>query len=88
MPINIFKPHIINSIAFKEGSTRTEEMEQSPKRIFKLSSNENLLGPSPKAFQAIRENLHGLNEYSFQQDEKLRQAMSRHAQNKISQPFT
>jgi histidinol-phosphate aminotransferase len=81
MPINIFKPHIITSIPYKGGSTREEP---SIRKIYKLSSNDNLLGSSPKAIRAIQENLDQLQEYQFQGDEALRNALARHARFELS----
>lgn len=59
--ISIFKPHLLNEPGYKGGKTLNEVA--SDKKIYKLSSNENLLGASPKAIEAIRENLGGLNSY-------------------------
>ena len=57
-----FKDYILNTVPYKGGSVREE------KNITKLSSNENPLGPSPKAIEAIYRNLHQVSEYGFQDD--------------------
>ena len=65
------KPYIRDSSAYVGGSTR----EDNHKNLVKLSSNENALGPSPKAMAAIRENLETLQEYRFENDVLLRKAL-------------
>ena len=70
---NIFKPHIVGTKQYKGGSTRDEV--DGDMQFYKLSSNENMLGPSPMAMQAIKDNIANLHEYSFQSDEKFREAL-------------
>lgn len=77
----LFKDHILRVAPVISGATRDK---QPLPVLYKLSSNENLLGASPKALEAIRNNLHLLNEYSFQNDEKLRMVLSRHFQDALS----
>jgi len=43
----------------------------------KLASNENPLGPSPKAMQAIRENLHKIHRYPDANTYYLREKLAR-----------
>jgi len=45
------------------------------RRLHKLSSNENALGPSPAALQAIREVMPQLHEYHFRTDDAIREAL-------------
>jgi histidinol-phosphate aminotransferase len=78
--MSIFKAHIQNAVHYRGGSTHDE---QAIKKIYELSSNENLLGPSPKFIQAIKDNLHLLNEYSFHDDDKFRLLLARHSQNEL-----
>ena len=58
------KPYIRDSSPYVGGSTRDDNHQH----LVKLSSNENALGPSPKAMAAIRENLETLQEYRFESD--------------------
>jgi len=66
-----FKEHIQKAVPYKGGSTR----EETSRKIYKLSSNENLLGPSPLAVEAIKANVHSLHEYRFENDCVLREAL-------------
>jgi histidinol-phosphate aminotransferase len=66
-----FKPYIRDSSPYTGGSTR----DNNQKNLVKLSSNENALGPSPKAMAAIRGNLETLQEYRFENDGMLRNAL-------------
>jgi len=68
-----FKPHIASTEPYVGGSTRERN---ATKKIYKLSSNENLLGPSPKALSAILKNLDSLHEYDFQDDSILCDALT------------
>ena len=70
---SVFKPHIVATKQYKGGSTRDEV--DATMQFYKLSSNENMLGPSPMAMQAIRDNVSLLHEYSYQSDEKFREAL-------------
>lgn len=72
-PATRFKPYILNTKPYIGGSTRSENGQE---KMFKLSSNENLLGPSPKALKAIKDNLGLLHEYNFQDDSKFRDALA------------
>jgi histidinol-phosphate aminotransferase len=72
-PGTFFKPCILNTKPYQGGSTRGENGER---KVYKLSSNENLLGASPKAIRAIKENLHMLHEYNFLDDGRFREALA------------
>lgn len=53
-------PHVLNLVAYEPGKPVEElarEMGLQPSEIIKLASNENPLGPSPLAIQAMRETL-------------------------------
>ena len=59
--IEIFKPYLKPSNLYVGGKTRAEvEGIAGGNKIYKMSSNENLLGSSPKALQAILDNVQGL----------------------------
>jgi len=70
-----FKAHILGSEPYAGGSTR--DPSETAKKIHKLSSNENPLGPSPRALRAIRDNLFALHEYNYQDDNRFREVLSR-----------
>jgi len=72
--INIFKPHLSIKSDYVGGKAKPKAKEGQ--KIYKLSSNENLLGSSPKAIAAIQEVLSKLNEYPDQTDIRLREALS------------
>ncbi len=73
-----FKPHILSAKPYQGGPTRNEQGTGNSNRIVKLSSNENLLGSSPKAIMAIQRSLGVLNEYAYHGDETFRHALSTH----------
>jgi histidinol-phosphate aminotransferase len=77
----LYKKHILESEPYRGGSTRQE----GNKNIIKLSSNENPIGPSPKALVAIKNNLELLHEYTHQDDSKLREALANHYSNTLTQ---
>ena len=72
---SLFKSYIsISSKQYKGGKAKPQN--NNGKTIYKLSSNENLLGSSPLALQAIRDNIHRLNEYPEQKGESLQLALA------------
>lgn len=75
----IFKKYLTGVDQYRGGSTRGE-MGQI---LYKLSSNENLLGPSPKALKVIQDNIERLNEYEFENDRCLRRALSFYFNNQL-----
>lgn len=78
-----FKPFILAATPYKGGATRGENIGEGANKVVKLSSNENLLGSSSKALKAIQDNLHLLNEYSYQGDEVFRNALYAHYHHEI-----
>lgn len=74
--IEIFKPYLKPSNLYVGGKTRAEvEGIAGGNKIYKMSSNENLLGASPKALQAILDNVQGLHEYPDRSDQRLQVAL-------------
>lgn len=69
-----FKQQILQSQPYKGGNTRQE----GPPVLYKLSSNENLLGPSPMAIEAVKQHLSSMHEYSHENDIRLREALAAH----------
>lgn len=74
-----FKEHLIRAKLYKGGDARVEADEG--RKVHKLSSNENILGPSPKAIQAILDNLLTVNEYNHNFDTALKNALIHHHNN-------
>ncbi|MEL7021575.1 MAG: histidinol-phosphate transaminase, partial [Bacteroidota bacterium] len=74
--IQIFKPYLSVTSSYRGGKSRGEA-GATQRKTYKLSSNENLLGPSPKAVAALQQHLPHLNEYSDYQDQRLRDALAR-----------
>ncbi len=76
---SLFKPHIDNftsDLNQKAGRTSSEVKDLlKGKKLYKLSSNENAMGPSPKALEAIQEVLPTLYEYGFRTDDVFRDAL-------------
>jgi histidinol-phosphate aminotransferase len=78
----IFKPHIQRAqleLNAKAGRTREEILSEFGIDSFhKMSSNENALGPSPAALEAVRKVLGQLHEYDFRTDDTFRHALAEH----------
>ncbi|MDC6367157.1 MULTISPECIES: histidinol-phosphate transaminase [Flavobacteriaceae] len=68
---SIFKPYLEPKEVYKGG----KNIPPSNKRIFKLSSNENPLGSSPKAVEAMKLALDKIDLYPDQTDIRLREAL-------------
>jgi len=73
---NIVRKNILDVKPYVPGKPIEEvQRELGLKDVIKLASNENCLGPSPKALDAIKENLNNINRYpdasSFYLKEKL-----------------
>ena len=73
--INIFKPYLSGAPAYVGGKSKSE-IVTSAEKIYKLSSNENALGSSPKAIEAIKNNLTALYEYPDRTDARLRRSLN------------
>jgi len=78
----IFKAHLKPSNLYVGGKSR-KEIDSGGKKIYKLSSNENLLGSSPKALQAIRANVDNLAEYPDRTDKRLQEALAAFYKNEL-----
>jgi histidinol-phosphate aminotransferase len=73
------RPQVLRLIPYSPGRPMEEvERELGLDEVLKLASNENPLGPSPLALQAIREALQGLHRYPDGNCHSLRQRLSRH----------
>lgn len=72
------RPQVLGLVPYSPGKPIEEvEREIGVDEVLKLASNENPLGPSPLALQAIREALEGLHRYPDGGCHVLRQALSR-----------
>jgi len=72
-------PHVLNLVAYEPGKPVEElarEMGLDPSKIIKLASNENPLGPSPKALEAMRAALERAHFYPDGGGWKLRGAIA------------
>lgn len=72
MPLH-FKPYLLNQATYKGGKAREEEVG---KKVYKLSSNENPIGASPKAVKAIEHYAHTAFEYPEATNMELNEALS------------
>src|SRR3989338_7401049 len=60
----LVRKNILNVRSYEPGKPIEEvQREFNLKEVIKLASNENPLGPSPKAIEAIKKNLNNLNRY-------------------------
>ena len=78
---NIFKDHIQKATRFQ--LRKPTPSKQNYDTFYKLSSNENLLGTSPKALKAITEALSGLYEYDHYDDNFFQEVLSRFYKNDL-----
>lgn len=75
--VDLIKPHIRNLTAYEPGKPMVElERELGIRESIKLASNENPLGPSPKAVEAMRQALNEVNRYPDGASFALRKALS------------
>lgn len=81
--ISIFKPYLTVKTDYVGGKTRQDTAPD--KTIYKLSSNENLLGASPKAMQAIKDSLGALHEYPDQTDARLLKSLATFYKNELEE---
>ena len=75
MPIK-FKPYLQTKSTYKGGKSLSE-VEGINKPIYKLSSNENQIGSSPKALAAIKKHVDSLSKYPDNSDDRLRLALEK-----------
>jgi histidinol-phosphate aminotransferase len=82
--LTILKQHILASKPYRGGVSRSDvKQKPSVERIYKMSSNENMLGPSPKAMAAIQQYLPTINEYNYHDDDKFRDALAESFDQKV-----
>jgi histidinol-phosphate aminotransferase len=79
-------PHLRGLDRFEAGKPIAEvQRELGLRDVVKLASNENPLGPSPRAVAAAHAALAGINRYPDPQATELRQALSRHLRVPVEQ---
>src|SRR5574341_344816 len=76
---DLASPHLRGLVPYSPGKPIEEvERELGIAGSVKLASNENPLGPSPKALRAVTEAASGIHRYPDGGGYRLRQALSRH----------
>lgn len=81
--INIFKPYLFRTPEYR-GGMGTDEVKTKADKIYKLSSNENAVGASPKAMQAIADSLHDLHIYPDRTGDRLEDALAEFYNHELS----
>ncbi len=77
--MDLVRKNIVNITPYVAGKPIEEIKRQwALKEIIKLASNENPLGPSPKAMEAIKKNLSGANRYPDSQGYYLKKKVARY----------
>ena len=77
---SIFKQHLQSNYEYKGG----KNIPASDKKIYKLSSNENPLGASPKAVERAKKALGKIDVYPDQTDIRLREALAKDFNDKLN----
>jgi histidinol-phosphate aminotransferase len=72
---SIFKPYLFKTPEYK-GGKGANEVKTKASKIYKLSSNENPIGSSPKAMQAIQDSLQDLHIYPPRTGDELQEALA------------
>ncbi len=80
--ISFFKEYLAVAEPYKGGKA-ISEIKTKKDKIYKLSSNENPIGASPKAMAAIRENLKNLHLYPDRTDQRLQTALRQFYNNEL-----
>lgn len=75
IPKEILKPYLLKTPEYKGGKGTTEVKTKADK-IYKLSSNENAVGSSPKAMEAVRAAAQNLHIYPDRTGERLQDALA------------
>ncbi|MFA5356447.1 MAG: histidinol-phosphate transaminase [Candidatus Omnitrophota bacterium] len=79
MTEQIVRKNILDITPYVAGKPIEETKRQlGLKKVIKLASNENPLGPSPKAIEAIKKNLSGVNRYPDSHGYYLKKKLSRY----------
>lgn len=80
---SLFKSHIsLTTESYTGGPAKPQN--NTGQQFYKLSSNENLLGSSPMAIEAIRKHISKLNEYPEPTGQSLQLALSQYYKNELT----
>ncbi len=79
----LFNKNLLSNASYAGGKTLNEIDLSGIDKIYKLSSNENPIGPSPKATDAIRKHLNNVHIYPDRTDIRLREALVSYFNEKI-----
>ncbi|MFT5165927.1 MAG: histidinol-phosphate aminotransferase [Saprospiraceae bacterium] len=82
--ISFFKKYLAVAEPYKGGKA-ISEIKTNKDKIYKLSSNENPIGASPKALEAIKNNLENLHLYPDGTDKRLRAALQNFYNNELDE---
>ena len=75
LPSSILKPYLLKTPEYK-GGKGVEEIQSKADKIYKLSSNENPIGSSPKAMTAVQQTSNNLHIYPDRTGERLQEALA------------
>lgn len=75
LPSSILKPYLLKTPEYK-GGKGVEEIQSKADKIYKLSSNENPIGSSPKAMTAVQQASNNLHIYPDRTGERLQEALA------------
>ena len=75
LPKEILKPYLLKTPEYK-GGKGINEIKSKADKVYKLSSNENPIGSSPKAMEAVRETAQQLHIYPDRTGDRLQDALS------------
>ena len=78
-----FKTYLQEPSTYKGGKSKSE-IEVTHQKIYKLSSNENPIGASPKALAAIKHHLLSVSEYPDRTDDRLCEALAKFYQEALA----
>lgn len=82
--ISFYKKYLTVAEPYKGGKSVNEIISKKNK-IYKLSSNENPIGASPKALEAIKNNLENLHLYPDRTDKRLQTALRKYYNNELDE---
>lgn len=83
LPKNILKPYLLKTPEYK-GGKGIEEIHSKADKIYKLSSNENPIGCSPKALKAVQEAAQNLHIYPDRTGDRLQDALAEFYNHELS----
>jgi histidinol-phosphate aminotransferase len=82
--ISFFKKYLTVAEPYKGGKA-LNEIKTNKDKVYKLSSNENPIGASPKAMEAIKNNLENLHLYPDRTDKRFQAALQKFYNNELDE---